>query len=205
MFRALITDFGGVLVRIGDDASRRALEAHLGMPPHTIEDRVFSGDASLRAQLGEMSYDAFWDQIGIDLKLDGRMRVAEFRNRFFGGDFLDQDLMALIRSVRPAIKTALISNAWSNARQVFTDAFPIADAFDTIVISAEEKVMKPDPRIYRIALERLGVPATESIFVDDVLDNVRGAQALGMRGVHFQSTQQAQRAIKQLLGLASGL
>ncbi len=199
MFRALITDFGGVLVRTGNDAPRRALEAYLGLPPYTIEDRVFNGNASLRAQLGEMSHAVFWEQVVVDLKLDGRMSIAEFRNRFFSGDFLDQDLMALIRSVRPAIKTGLISNAWSNARQLFTDIIPIADAFDTMVISAEAKVMKPDPRIYRIALERLGVPAAESIFVDDVLDNVRGAEAVGMCGVHFQSTEQAQREIKRLL------
>jgi len=199
MIRALITDFGGVLVRTRTDALRRNLEARLGLPPKTIEDRIFSGDVSQRAQRGEMSHAAFWDQAGLDLNLDGRMSVDELRDQFFGADFLDQDLMALIRSVRPAIKTGLISNAWSNARDVFTNLYPIADAFDVMVISAEEKVMKPDLRIYRIALDRLGVQAHESIFVDDVLENVRGAEALGIHGVHFQSTEQAQREIRQLI------
>ncbi len=202
MIRALLTDFGGVLVRTGSDAPRRALEARLGLSPHTVEDRVFSGEASRRAQLGQISYDAFWDHLRLDLRLDGRMSVVEFRDAFFSGDFLDDGLLALIRSVRPAIKTGLISNAWSNARDVFTRLFGIADAFDVMIISAEEGVMKPDPRIYRAALDRLGVTAPESIFVDDVPENVRGAQALGIHGVHFQLPEQARREIERLLNLA---
>ncbi len=201
MIRALITDFGGVLVRTASASPRRALEARLGLPPHTIEDRVFGGDASLRGQRGEMSFAAVWEQIGRDLELNGRMDIQEFRDLFFSADFLDVELMAFIHSLRPALKTGLLSNAWDNARQVFTQIFPIADAFDAIVISAEEKVAKPDPRIYRIALERLGVQAGESVFLDDMPENVRGAEAVGMRAVQFRSTVQAMREIGQLLGL----
>jgi putative hydrolase of the HAD superfamily len=202
MIRALLTDFGGVLVRTGSAAPRRALEARLGLPPHTIEDLVFSGEASTHAQLGQIGFDAFWDRLRLDLQLDGHMSVAEFRDAFFSGDFLDESLMALIRSVRPAIKTGLISNAWSNARDVFTRQFGVADAFDVMIISAEEGVMKPDPRIYQAALDRLGVAASESIFVDDMPENVRGAQALGIHGIHFQSSEQARREIERLLSRA---
>lgn len=196
-----MTDFGGVLVRTFDPTPRRALEAELGLPPKTIEDLVFGGELSIRAQHGDIRHDDFWVQVGRDLKLDGRMTVEQFRDRFFSADALDHDLMALIRSVRPAIKTGLISNAWADARRLFTRTYAIADAFDVMVISAEEHVMKPDPRIYRAALDRLGVRAEESIFVDDVLANVQGAQALGIHGVRFQSAEQAQREIRQLLGL----
>ena len=199
MIRALMTDFGGVLVRTTDDAARRELEARLGLPTHTIDDRVFNCDASLRGQVGELSFSQVWEQIGRDLNIDGRISVDELRDQFFSGDSLDEDLMALIRGVRPGIQTALISNAWSNARRLFTRTYRIADAFDTMVISAEEKVAKPDPRIYQIALDRLGVNGAEAIFVDDVLDNVLAAQALGMRGVRFRSTQQAQADIRRQL------
>lgn len=199
MIRALITDFGGVLVRTRTDTPRRDLEKRLGLPPNTIEDRIFGGDLSRRAQHGEISHDEFWHQAGVDLGLDGRMSVDEFHAQFFSADFLDENLMALIRGIRPSIKTGLISNAWSNARHIFTEVYPIADAFDVMVISAEEGVMKPDPRIYRVALDRLGAQAVESIFVDDVLENVRGAEALGMRGVHFQSGEQGMREIRRLL------
>ena len=201
MIRALITDFGGVLVRTFDDAPRRSLETRLGLPSHTLEDLVFGGELSIRAQHGEISYDDFWRQIGLQLNLDRRMTVKQLRDEFFSGDAFDHDLMAFIRSVRPRLKTGLISNAWTNARELFTRTIPIIDDFDAVVISAEEGVMKPDPRIYRIALERLGVRAEESIFVDDVLANVQGAEALGIHGVHFRSTEQARRDVRRLLEL----
>jgi len=199
MIRALLTDFGGVLVRTRTDGTRRALETRLGLPPNTLEDRVFGGELSQRAQRGEISHDDFWAQVGRELSLDGRMTVAQFREEFFREDFLDEALMALIRGVRPALKTGLISNAWTNGRRVFSVDFPIADAFDTMVISAEEGVMKPDPRIYHIALQRLGVAAHQSIFIDDVPANVRGADAVGMLGVHFQTGEQVQRDIQRRL------
>jgi len=199
MIRALITDFGGVLVRTVDDTARRALETRLGLAPHTIEDRIFNSEASLRGQRGEVGYDEVWSLACAELSPDRPMSAGDLRKAFFGGDVLDQDLMALIRSVRPALKTGLISNAWSNARQLFAKTYPIADAFDVMVISAEEKIMKPDPRIYRIALERLGVDGPESIFVDDVLENVRGAEAVGMHGINFHTTEQTRREIERLL------
>ncbi|HLF27586.1 MAG TPA: HAD family phosphatase [Anaerolineae bacterium] len=201
MIRALLTDFGGVLVRSRTDRTRRALEARLGLPSHSLENLVFGCEASLRGQRGDISHEDCWKQIGLNLKLGSRMTVAEFYEQFFVEDFLDEELLALIRSMRPAIKTGLISNAWDNGRHLFTAIFPIADAFDVMVISAEERVTKPDPRIYQAALARLGVQAVEAVFVDDMPENVRGAEALGIHGIHFQSSEQAQREIRQLLAL----
>lgn len=197
MIRAFITDFGGVLMRTTSDASRRELEAQLGLPLNTIETRVFVSDLSTRSQLGEMSDVEFWER-SVEA-LGANMNAIELRRRFFADDVLDQELMRLIRSLRPAFKTGLISNAWSDARYLFTDVLGVADAFDTLVISAEEKIMKPDPRIYQIALERLDVSAAEAVFLDDVRENVQGAVAIGMHGIHFQTAQQTRHDIRQML------
>ena len=200
MIRALITDFGGVLVRTRTDRSRRELERRIGLPLNTLEDRVFASEWSLRAQHGDVSEDEFWSQVVRDFELDRRgMTGREFRREFFADDFLDEELMALIRGVRPAIKTGLISNAWSGLRSIIRTEILIDDAFDVVIVSAEEKIMKPDARIYQVALDRLGVRPEESIFLDDVKVNVEAANALGMQGVHFQSTGQAQRQIQALL------
>lgn len=59
------------------------------------------------------------------------------------------------------------------------------DRFRGIVVSGDERVMKPDPRIYRIALERFGLDAAQTVFVDDRAENVAGAEAVGMIGVRF--------------------
>ena len=200
MIKALISDFGGVLMRTRSDSPRRALEQRLGLAPRTIEACVFSSELSLSAQRGEISEDAFWRTLERDLDLPRRgMTLLEFQDEFFSEDSLDEELMALIRSVRPGLKTGLISNAWDGLREVLLTRVPIADAFDVLVISAEEKSMKPEARLYHLALERLGVKAGEAIFLDDFSENVRAANALGLIGVHFHSSAQAQQDIRALL------
>ncbi len=200
MIKSLIFDFGGVLMRTRSGGSRRALEQRLELPPNTIEARVFSSDPSLKAMCGEMSEEELWHALEreFDLPRFG-MTPQEFQDEFFAEDFLDEELVALIRSVRPGLKTGLISNAWDGLREVLQTRVPIADAFDVIVVSAEEKIVKPDPRIYHLALTRLGVQADEAIFLDDFIENIQAANALGLIGIHFQSSAQAQQDIRALL------
>jgi epoxide hydrolase-like predicted phosphatase len=155
---------------------------------------------SQRGMRGEISELAVWQYLETDLDLAQHgLTWQEFQRRFFEEDFLDEGLTNYIRGARPALKTGLISNAWDGLREVLHTRVPIADAFDAIVISAEEKIMKPDPRIYVNTLERLAVKAEEAIFLDDFIENIHAANALGMHGVHFRSTPQAQHDIQALL------
>jgi epoxide hydrolase-like predicted phosphatase len=200
MIKALIFDFGGVLMRTRTGGSRRALEQRLGLPPNTIEARVFNCDLSLKAMCGEVSEEDLWRTLERELDLPRfSMTWQEFQEDFFAEDFLDEELVALIQGVRPGLKTGLISNAWDGLRAVLQTRIPIADAFDVLVISAEEKIMKPDPRIYHLALERLGLQPHEAIFVDDFIENIEAARAVGLIGLHFKSSQQVQQDIRAFL------
>lgn len=200
MIKALITDFGGVLVRTRTDRTRRELEQRLGLPPRTIEERVFNSELSQRAQRGEIGEAEFWQALTLDLKLrDFGLTHQDFRREFFADDFLDAELVQLFRGARGPFKTGLISNAWSGLRDQLIAAWHIDDAFDVITVSAEDKVIKPDARIFDITLKRLGVCAAEAIFLDDFKVNVDAATALGLKGVHFRSSEQARREIQTLL------
>ncbi|MFZ2981467.1 MAG: HAD family phosphatase [Sphingobium sp.] len=69
----------------------------------------------------------------------------------------------------------------------FLDAHPaIFGPFRDIVVSGVEKLSKPDPAIYRLALDRFGVRAEEAFFIDDRIDNIEGARGVGMIGHHFR-------------------
>ncbi len=74
------------------------------------------------------------------------------------------------------------------------------DRFKGIVVSGDEKMVKPDPAIYRLALDRFGLRADEAIFVDDRADNIAGAQSVGMRG-HIFTGVEALREELSALGL----
>jgi epoxide hydrolase-like predicted phosphatase len=125
--------------------------------------------------------------------------AEKFRADFFAGDVLDAKLAQFIYDLRPRYKTAILSNAWLDLRRMLTEHFHLVDAVDTIVISAEEGMVKPDARIYQIAATRLGVMPHEAIFVDDFVENVRGAQAVGMRAVHFKNAAQAMADVTEML------
>jgi putative hydrolase of the HAD superfamily len=93
----------------------------------------------------------------------------------------------------------LLSNAWDNLRTNIESVLKIADAFDEMIISAEVGVAKPDPRIFHYAIERLGVPMGEAVFVDDFTENVEAARSEGLFAIHFQEPDQARRELVRLL------
>ncbi len=184
MIKAVIFDVGGVLVRTEDQAPRRKLEERLGLEPGVAEQLVYNSDMGRAAQRGKITSAELWrwvqEQFSFD---DDELRI--FRAEFWGGDRLNQPLVDLIHQLRPRYQTAIISNAMDDLNQTLAETYPIADAFDLIVGSAYEGIMKPDAEIFRRALARLDRTPEETIFVDDFAHNIAGAQAVGMHAIHY--------------------
>ena len=198
--RAVLWDMGGVIVRTLDWSGRARWEERAGLSPHELEQIVFRGEMGVRASLGQASSDDVWTWVLQHLGFPKTERTA-IETDFFSGDRVDNDLISFIRSLRPGYKTGMISNAWSELRHWLELKWRIADAFDHIVISAEVGVLKPDPRIYHLALNGLGVAPDETIFIDDFRENVEGALSLGMQAIHFQTTEQVTSELRALLDL----
>ena len=184
MIRAVIFDIGGVLVRTEDYAGRRRIEQRYGLPPGGAEQLVFNSPMGQAAQRGEWTTEQLWRWVQDELRLSDT-DLAEFRREFWSGDRLDAELVDYIRRLHGPYKTGIISNALDNLQQLISAAYPMADAFDVVIGSADERVMKPDPAIFHLALARLDCQPEEAIFVDDFLHNVEGARAVGMQGIHY--------------------
>ena len=197
--RAVIWDVGGVLLRTEDPEPRQALADRLGIERRELEKVVFSGDSSNQAQLGKITLEEHWEQVRRILGLEIH-EMDEFRAQFWSGDRVDYELVEAIRALQKSrIKTGILSNAFSNLREFLRDECGIVDAFDELVISAEEGLMKPDQRIYELALERMGVDASQAVFIDDVPANVEAARRVGLHGIHFRTSQQACQEMDMLL------
>jgi epoxide hydrolase-like predicted phosphatase len=190
-------DFGGVLVRTDDKGPRTRQAELLGMTTRDLEKIVFETETSKRASTGEIPEEAHWQAVADALHMS-RAESQKVTDEFFAGDRVDQTWTNFLRGLRPERKVCLISNAWSGLRAYITRQ-GFVDIFDHMVISAEVGIMKPDPRIYRIALEELQARADESVFIDDMLVNVEAARAVGMAGIHFTQPQQALEELKHLL------
>ncbi len=196
-FRAVFFDLGGVILRTEYQAPREHLAERLNMEYENLVRLVFESETSRKASLGEISAEEHWASVVNKLNRPAS-EAKSIRDEFFAGDITDRDLLDFIRSLRPRYKTGLISNAWGDLRDwIVTEKFD--DAFDHMVISAEVGVMKPKPEIYLLALEQMGVSPADAIFVDDFIENVKGAQAVGMSTVHFRNIDQAVAQLRKLL------
>jgi len=196
--QAVFWDLGGVIIRTEDRSSRAAWEARLSLPPRELDQIVFAGEMGRKAALGLAGAEDVWTWVAERLGLDSDQRES-LRRDFWRGEDLDLELVGYIRGLRANYRTGLISNAWPEIRQEIESTWRIADAFDDLIISAEVGLAKPDPRIYQLALKGLGVEASQSIFVDDFLENLEAAAALGMHTVHFVNRSQAQQQVESLL------
>ena len=182
--QAVIFDIGGVLIRTEDLEPRRQWERRFSLAEWGLADLVFNCPASRRASVGQATPEDVWAEVMRHLSLTPS-ELESLKADFWKGDVWDERLIGFIRSLRPRLKTGIISNAWSDVREN-VKAHVNGDSFDVILFSAEEGIEKPDPEIYRRALARLDVAPADAVFVDDMPVNVEAARALGMMGVHFQ-------------------
>jgi epoxide hydrolase-like predicted phosphatase len=199
LIKAIVWDIGGVLMRTEDPSPRAELAAELGLRREELVELVFGGEQGRQAQIGALTQKELWDFVRSELKLESD-DYPDLERRFFGGDILDRKLVDFVRTLKPAYKTGIISNAWSELPDILEE-WGILDAFDVVVGSGDEGVMKPDPRIFQIALDQLSVAPEESVFVDDFIENVESARNLGMQAVHFESREQTLRELQKLLNI----
>jgi len=199
---AVIWDLGGVILRTEDRRMRAAWESRLNLPEGELDKLVFAGEMGRKAALGQAQAEDVWRWVGSRLELTPE-ELERLQHEFWQGDQLDRALVQFIRELRQDCRTALLSNAWPGMRQMIKNEWGIADCFDDLFISAELGLAKPDPKIYRLALDRLDLPPARAVFIDDFSENVRAATALGLRAIQFLSSKQAMQAVNLQLGKTS--
>jgi len=196
--RAIIFDLGGVLLRTADFTPRERLASRLGMSRHELEGFIFGGESGDRAQKGEISVQQHWETLRQQINYSPE-EFTHLVDEFFANDELDLSLLDYVRKLHRTYKTGLISNAFDDLRQVICERWHFEDAFDDMLISAEVGWAKPDRRIFRLAVKRLGVEAGQTVFVDDMLRNVEGAKLVGLQAIQFQNPSQMRLDLEQLL------
>jgi epoxide hydrolase-like predicted phosphatase len=194
--RAVFFDIGGVLLRTEDPLPRSQWEQRLGLEPGRLAKLVFENPAAQRSTVGGATEAEVWQEVGRALNLP-LQQVAELREDFFAGDRWDADLLAFIHKLRSRIRTGVISNSWLGSRRVMAKWIN-PETFDQIVFSAEEKCRKPDEKIYRIALERLGLVPAEAMFFDDFSENVDAARRIGIQAAVFPGTHPTIETLRKI-------
>lgn len=199
--RAVIIDFGGVLYFTPSLTWARRWQAIMGLKDDPFISAILSSPINSEivndVMIGKIPETQIWETVARRWKISPAL-MERFRRATLSSRRWNREMARFVEGLRPEYKTAILSNVGSDARQVFSQAYKIDRLVDDIVISAEERVAKPDERIYLIATERLGVDPEETVFIDDQLLNVEAARNLGMHGIQFHDTAQTIAEVKEL-------
>jgi epoxide hydrolase-like predicted phosphatase len=214
-YRALLVDYGGVLTTsmtasfaefclatgVSPERLRLVLAlAYRGDPgegsrPEGLDDLVAA------VETGRMPVEEFNDSLAAVLSegLERPVDALDLASKLFGGATPDERMIEAVREARSqGLRTALVSNTWG-----LRDPSPWYDeAFDAVVLSGREGVRKPDPEIYRLAADRVGVDPGTCVFVDDIAANVEGARDVGMMGVLHRHPDITIPKLEELLGIS---
>jgi epoxide hydrolase-like predicted phosphatase len=200
---ALIFDLGGVLLRTADFSPRERIAARFGMSRTELETLIFGDGSGGSVQTGAIRLEDYWQQVRkrLDCSEEEFKRLI---HEFFAEDELDADLVEYIRRLHVNYKTALLSNATADLRKQIAEKWHFEDAFDLMVISGEVGLTKPEQGIFELALVKLGVEASQAVFVDDMSRNVEGARRAGLHAIQFRNPQQLKQDLDQLLSESQG-
>jgi putative hydrolase of the HAD superfamily len=187
-----------VLVRMVDDRPRLKLAKQLGVSLAHLDNLVFFSESAKKASRGEIPVRMHWEAVRMALGIPPQ-DMPGFLQQYWSADDVNWELLEYIRQLHPAYKVGLLSNAWDDLRQTMHTRWDIDDLFDEMIISAEVGMVKPDPRIFRLAAERLRVAPREAVFIDDMPDNVEAARHEGLQGIQFISTSQTLSELTTLL------
>lgn len=201
MIRGCVFDFGGVMTTMTMPDRVRPLVKELGVDWKVLED----GFAKYRRQMDgdfmtiDEMYGKIWSDAGIAVSKEVNDRIIEEDMASFL--YRNEGTLALMRSLKSrGFKIGILTNMSSafgvRFRQTFPDFIELADA---MVISGEARMFKPMREIYDLLRERIGLPAGEICFFDDVEANCQGAREAGWKTVRFVDCGQAARDFEALL------
>jgi putative hydrolase of the HAD superfamily len=193
MIRAIIFDFGGVLsiepglLRFGDLYAKK-----LGGNPEEFKRAIC--DNWDKAVVNEISSKEFWENLAGVLKTD-----AETMRKDFMHDLgVRQEGLELARELKKGYKLAMLSNQIEDWLEEVIEKHKMREVFDVIVTSYESRLAKPDIRIFKETVEKLGVKPEECVYIDDMEKNIAPAEELGMKMILFKDLEQLKKELKGL-------
>jgi putative hydrolase of the HAD superfamily len=188
--RAVIFDYGRVLTGPPDPAAHAALVRITGLSSDRL-DGLYWADRQAYDE-GKLTGLEFWRRLVGEAGLElGEPAIAELNlwdaRMWTRGDRAMLDWQLAIK--QRGLLTAIVSNMGDAVHEHMERELVWLSRFDLLVWSYQLRVAKPDPAIYRYALERLGTRPGETLFLDDKLENVDAAIEMGMKGLVFSTVE----------------
>jgi putative hydrolase of the HAD superfamily len=197
--KGLLVDFGGVLTTNVFD-SFRAFGSQEGLDPDAIRRLFREEPRALELvrglEIGAVTEEDFGERFGELLGVERRDGLVQ---RMFGHLRSDEAMVEAVRRARAqGVRTGLVSNSMGAGRY---DRSTFPELFDGVVISGDEGIHKPQPEIFRLGAERIGIAPEQCVFVDDLRENCEGAEQVGMTAVLHRGAERTLPELESLLGV----
>jgi FMN phosphatase YigB (HAD superfamily) len=189
-------DLGNVLCTLDESGVSKTLAAISDKTPDEVHDIVFAKTHKLQFESGEQTFAEHAVRaianLGIDMPLD------EFTSLYDSVLIPSTEIFPLVSQIAEKHRIALVSNTsephWNSAKQFL----PFSAELDPVIVSYAANTMKPDRAFYDQLLVHSGVPAQNILFVDDLAENIAGAEAIGMIGHIFESLSGLESTLAEL-------
>jgi epoxide hydrolase-like predicted phosphatase len=203
----LVCDFGGVLTSpliksfaAFQDSSGVPLEA-LGRAMAAAAERD-GAHPLFELEKGRLSEVDFLGKLetGLEAELGRPVAMHDFAESYFAHLETNHELLDYVRELRArGLRAAILTNNVKEWEPRWRAMIPVDEVFEKVIDSAFVGMRKPEPEIYQLTLERLGVAPEAALLLDDIEINCTAAREAGMRAVWFHSNEQAIREIEQIL------
>jgi len=206
-FRAVVFDLGGVILESPIQLFLR-LEAERGLPVNVIGKVVIAAGADgawAKLERGELSMQDFCTAFDAELAAAGApLSTYELMSELSAATVVRPRMIEAVRGCRRhGLKVAALTNNWAYDSAV--DGFaPLRDEFDAFIESYKVGMRKPDPRIYQVACDALGVEFEQAVFLDDIGVNLKAARQLGMTTIKVAEPADAIAELERVLGVKLG-
>jgi epoxide hydrolase-like predicted phosphatase len=196
--RAVVFDIGGVLEYTEPMTFDAQWEEDLGLEAGGLLNRMI--ETWRGGSIGTVSLEEVHQKMMETFDMSEKQVHAymeEMWAAYLGK--LNQELYDYFKGLRPKFQTAILSNSFVGAREREEAAYKFSEVCDFIIYSHEVGLQKPNPAIYALTCERLGLPPQEIIFLDDRESLIEAAKAVGMQAVLFQNNAQAIAEIERII------
>jgi epoxide hydrolase-like predicted phosphatase len=197
MIRAVVFDFGNVIDRVNMSRFVEAIAETEQLSLQAVQELMrHSSPTARQYESGEIGTAEFYERIAAQHRL--AMGKDEFLAAF--GDIFTPIPAThdLVRALKPFYRLGLLSNTNEWHFEHGIQDCPVYPLFDAVTVSFAVGSMKPAEPIYRDILAKLDVPAGESVYIDDLHENVEGAKRLGMEAVRYSSHEELLHSLRSL-------
>jgi epoxide hydrolase-like predicted phosphatase len=205
---AVVSDFGGVLTTPLMNSFLALQDAHgvaaedFGKAMRAAAEASDGENPLFKLERGDVTEAQFLEVLrdGLEPLLGHRPKLHRFREIFFEALDPNEPMIDLMRECKASgRRMAMLTNNVQEWEPLWRTMLPVDEIFETVIDSGFVGYRKPERQIYEITLERIGMPASACLFVDDIEVNIEAARELGFTAVHYREPDQAIAEVRAAL------